>query len=88
MEMPKTKLPYDVRNNLDYYLTVELGRRMANTGIKYFKENIMEDVANHAGVGVDNIKRINKNMSQPSLGVALKIANYFDVKVEDIFKID
>ena len=88
MEMPKTKLPYDVRNNLDYYLTVELGRRMANTGIKYFKENIMEDVGNHAGVGVDNIKRINKNMSQPSLGVALKIANYFDVKVEDIFKID
>lgn len=86
--MANKKLSYDVKNNLDYYLTIELGNRMARTGIRYFKENVMEDVAKHADVGVDNIKRITKNISQPSLGVALKIANYFDVKVEDIFKID
>jgi DNA-binding XRE family transcriptional regulator len=86
--MPKTKLPYDISNKLDEYLTRELGERMAKTGVKYFKENIMDDVAKHAGVGRDNIKRINRNVAQPSLGVALKIADYFGVKVEDIFKID
>lgn len=85
--MAKTKLPYDISNNLDEYLTRELGRRMAQTGIKMYKENIMSDVAKHAGVGVENIKRINRNIAQPSLGVALKIADYFSVKVEDIFKI-
>lgn len=86
--MPKTKLPYDVVNNLDKYLTRELGSRMARTGLKFFKENIMSEVAEHAGVGLDNIKRINRNIAQPSLGVALKIADYFKVNVEDIFKID
>jgi DNA-binding XRE family transcriptional regulator len=85
--MPKTKLPYDIENNLDSYITRELGNRMAKMGTKVFKEHVMEDVAKYAGVGVDNIKRINRNVAQPSLGVALKIADYFEVKVEDIFKI-
>lgn len=85
--MPKIKLPYDVRNNLDEYLTRELGSRMAKTGNKIYKEHIMAEVGEHAGVGVENIKRINRNVAQPSLGVALKIADFFNVKVEDIFKI-
>lgn len=86
--MPKVKLPYNVSNSLDSYLTRELGERMARTGIRMYKENIMEDVARHSGVGVENIKRISRNVAQPSLGVAIKIADYFEVKVEDIFKID
>ncbi|WP_276210498.1 helix-turn-helix transcriptional regulator [Heyndrickxia coagulans] len=85
--MPKVKLPYEVKNNLNYYITRELGEKMARTGIKYYKENVMEDVAKYSGVGVGNIKRINRNIAQPSLGVALKIAEYFNVKVEDVFKI-
>jgi DNA-binding XRE family transcriptional regulator len=85
--MPKKKLPYEVKNNLDYYLNKELGDRMSRTGIKYFKENVMKDVAEHAEVGLDNIKRINRNVAQPSLAVAIKIADYFEVRVEDIFKI-
>lgn len=85
--MSKTKLPYDVVNNLDTYITKELGSRMAESGSKIYKEHVMTDVAKFAGVGFENIKRINRNVAQPSLGVALKIAKYFKVNVEDIFKI-
>lgn len=86
--MPKVKLPYDVKNSLDSYVTRELGERMSRTGTRMYKENVMDDIARHAGVGVENIKRINRNVSQPSIGVAIKIADYFHVNVEDIFKID
>lgn len=85
--MPKKKLPYDVENTLDEYVTRELGNRMADTGEKHYKEGIMKDVAEFCGVGLDNIKRINRNVAQPSLGVAIKISKYFNCKVEDIFKI-
>lgn len=85
--MSKVKLPYEVTNNLDEYIIRETGARMAKTGIKYYKEYIIADLAKYAGVTKENIKRINRSNAQPSLGVAIKIAEYFNVKVEDIFRI-
>lgn len=86
--MAKVKLDYEVKNNLDNYLNREVGNRMAtNGGIRVMKTDIIQEVADYCGVGWENISRIKRNLSQPSLAVALKIAKYFDVKVEDIFKI-
>lgn len=85
--MTNVKLAYNVRNNLDELIKKEVGKRMAQTGVKVLQVDIMNEIASHCGVGVENIKRIKRNVSQPSLGVALKIADYFDEKVEDIFKI-
>jgi DNA-binding XRE family transcriptional regulator len=82
----KVKLEYGVKNELDAYINREMGRRMMN-GVTVLKKDVMEDLADFCGVGFENIKRIKKNTSQPSLAVALKIAEYFEVKVEDIFKI-
>jgi len=76
-----------VKNSLDSFINREIGKRMANSGIKVNKGDIMNEVANHCDVGVENIKRINRNVAQPSLKVALKIADYFNEKVENIFKI-
>lgn len=85
--MANIKLAYKVENNLDEYITKEVGKRMAKTGIKVLQVDIMNEIADYCGVGFENIKRIKRNVSQPSLGVALKIADYFDEKVENIFKI-
>ena len=85
--MANVKLSYDVKNNLDELITKEIGKRMAQTGIKVLQVDIMNEIAKHCGVGFENIKRIKRNISQPSLGVALKIAEYFNEKVENIFKI-
>lgn len=85
--MAKVKLSYNVVNNLDTFIIREVGKRMANSGIKIRKTDIINEIANHCGVGYENINRIKRNISQPSLAVALKIAEYFNVTVEDIFKI-
>lgn len=85
--MSKIKLDYKVENKLDLFINREIGRRMMGSGIKVTKSHIINEVAIYCGVGKDNINRIKRNISQPSLAVSLKIAEYFNVKVEDIFKI-
>lgn len=85
--MPKVKLPYDVKSNLDSLIVKEVGKRMANTGIKVNKKDILIEIATHCKVGYENINRIKRDISHPSIGVALKIAEYFNEPVENIFEI-
>lgn len=84
----RVELPYSVSNVLDSYINREVGSRMvANGGIKVLKADIIAEIAEFSGVGWENINRVKRNIVTPSLPVALKIAKYFKVNVEDIFKI-
>lgn len=85
--MSSIKLPYEVENKLDLFIMKEVGYRMSKSGEKVMKKDVMNDLATYCEVGFENIKRIGRNSSQPSLGVALKMAEFFKVKVEDIFVI-
>lgn len=86
--MARRELDYNVVNCLDSYLNIEIGTRMANNGgIKVLKTDLIAEIAEYCGVGWENINRIKRNLSQPSLAVAIKIAEFFEVNVEDIFKI-
>lgn len=85
--MANKKLPYGVKNHLDSFILKEIEKIKAKTGIKVNKGDIMDEVAEYCSVTYENIDRIKKGYSKPSLGVALKMAEYFNVKVEDIFKI-
>lgn len=85
--MANVKLPYKVINYLDKYITRQVGKRMFEEGVKVKKEDIYMEIAEYCGVGTENIKRIKRNVSQPSLALALKIAEYFGVTVNDIFEI-
>ena len=85
--MAKVKLPYKVDNTLDSFIVKEIGRRMYVNGIKVTKTDVINELAKHCGVGYENINRIKRGISLPSLGVALKMSEYFNVKIEDIFKI-
>lgn len=85
--MSNVKHMYNVVNNMDEFIIKITGERMASNGERVTKKEIYHEVANYCGVGWENIRRINRNVSQPSLAVALKISNYFKVPVEDIFKI-
>lgn len=86
--MSRKKLPYKVKNDLDKMIIKELGKRMAKNGIKINKSDIMLEIADFCNVGYENIRMINRNASQPSLAVAIMISRYFNMKVEDIFKIN
>ncbi|UGO46140.1 helix-turn-helix domain-containing protein [Bacillus phage vB_BanS_Chewbecca] len=83
----KVKSKFQVSNKLDSYIVRETGRRMAETGEKATKGQIMNEIAIHSGVGLESVKLINRNVSQPSLVVALRMADYFDTKVENIFNV-
>lgn len=86
---PKGAGTYNAKNSLDSYLNREVGKRMlSNGGIKVNKKRIIEEVANYCGVGWESVSRVKRNLVTPSLPVALKMAEYFGVKVEDIFEID
>lgn len=88
--MAKVELPYKVKNSLNAYITRRVGEKMIQLGysVKVTKKDIIAEIANHCEVTFENIKRISRNVSQPSLAVAIKIAEYFDTNVENIFKID
>ena len=76
-----------VINNLDSLINREIGRRMATNGIKVLKSDIIAEIAETSDVGWDNINMIKRGMVTPSLPVAIKIARYFDLAVEDVFKL-
>jgi DNA-binding XRE family transcriptional regulator len=60
----------------------EVTKKRVNIG------DIKRHLAKYCGVSYNNIEMIYKQYSAPSLYVALKIANYFNVSVEDIFYIN
>ncbi len=45
-----------------------------------------EDLANALNITRQTVIAIEKNKYDPSLDLAFRIAEYFDVKIEDIFK--
>lgn len=79
---------YKVKNSLDNLLNLEVGKRMFyNGGIKVTKKQVIGELAEYCGVGWENMNRIKRNIVTPSLPVALRIAEYFGKKVEEIFEI-
>ena len=85
--MVKKKSLHVVTNDLDNLINREIGRRMATNGIKVLKSDIVAEIAETAGVGWDNVNMIKRGIVTPSLPVAIKIAQYFDLTVEDVFKL-
>ena len=86
--MARVEFNYKVSNVLDNHINREVGKRMAvNGGIRVLKNDIIGEIAKYCEVKPDAIKRVKRGIMTPSLPLALKIAEYFSVKVEDIFKI-
>ena len=85
--MSRVKFPFEVVNSLDYFINREVGMRMTKYGKRVSKQAVMKDLADYCGCGIQNIERLRKNYSQTNIAIALKIAEYFNVNVEDIFKI-
>lgn len=85
----KADLSYGIENNLDSFINREVGRRMSNNGgVRVTKKDIIKEIAEHCELTWDGANRIKRNLALPSLPVALKIAEYFGVNVETIFKLN
>lgn len=85
--MGKKRTTFKVESNVDNLINMEIGKRMSISGEKILKSNVIKEIAEFAGTGQDNMTMIKRGVVTPSLPVALKIAEYFNLKVEDVFKI-
>ncbi len=85
--MARFILPYKTENNLTDLLYLEQSRRVQKSGGKFKPtlEDLEAEIAKHCHVTKDNIHLIRRNRTQPSLPVGMKIAEYLNVPVEDIY---
>ena len=77
---------YTTRNNLKSFVAVKRAQMIADKGgIRVNIRDIEEDMAKFCDVSRDTIVMIKREKNQPSLAVAMKIAEYFGEPIEDIF---
>jgi DNA-binding XRE family transcriptional regulator len=74
-----------MRNNIDELIYKYMGTRMRISSKRVTVKDMEEDIAQYIGLSREGFKAIKKGNSNPSLPVAIKLAEYFNVKVEDIF---
>ena len=55
---------------------------------RVMRDKTQEELANAIGVSRQTIHAIERNKFVPSVQTALKLAGYFDLKVEDLFELD
>ena len=76
-------------NSLKSFIAVKRAEMTAEKGgAKVLIKDVEQDLARHCGVTWDTIKMIKRGVNQPSLSVAMLIAKYFRVRVEDIFELE
>jgi DNA-binding XRE family transcriptional regulator len=82
------KYAYTTVNNLKHYITIRKAERVAEKGgTQVLIRDIEEELAEYCQVTRDTILMIKRGVNQPSLAVALKIAEYFGIPLEEIFKL-
>lgn len=86
--MSAPKYNYTTKNNLKHFITIKKAERVAEKGgINVLVRDIEQELADYCQVSRDTILMIKRGVNQPSLAVAMKIAEYFGVPVEEIFKL-
>ena len=80
---------YRVKNRLAQYVKDEKYRMVLESGGKrVLLVEVEEKVANSVGLTLGSFKNLKKNITSPSIITALRVAEYFNVHVEDIFYIE
>ena len=74
-----------VGNNIKKFIQAEQDRLKHEIGYKIPIGQIKETIGKKCGTSYHNIEQMYKGYSQPKIGLALKLAEYFDVPVEELF---
>jgi len=84
--MARQPLPYSVRNELGKYLSLLQAKRITEKGgIRVNMSVVEQELADYCSVTRDTISMVKRGVNQPSLPLAFKIAQFFEVEVTDIF---
>lgn len=84
--MARLALPYTTKTSLASMLNVKKAQLIAEKGgHRVLLREVEEELAEYCSLTREAIVAIKRGVNQPSLAVALKICEYFDCKVEDLF---
>lgn len=85
--MARVPLPYTTKNELGRMLMLEQARRVTASGggTKPSIRELEQELADYCNVTRDTIHMIKRNINQPSLQLAMKICEFFNCEIEDIF---
>lgn len=75
-------------NRLHSLIDQERKKRMESENRNVLIITIIEEIADFCKVNVESIKSYKQEKAIPSLPVALKLAEYFNISVEELFQID
>lgn len=79
-------LDYKTENCLEALIKMRQAKELIK-GNRLLIKDIDQDLANYCGVTYHCIKQIKKNCQETGLPLALKIAEYFNINIHDIFKL-
>lgn len=88
MERKQPTYKYTTTNKLKLMIESRRAEMTLKNGDKVLIKDVEKDLADYCGVSADFITAIKRGLSQPSLAVAIKIAQYFSINVEDIFELE
>ena len=73
--------------NLDALIKQERDRRRSETEEKVKTVDIENEIAEYCGITTHNIRRIKRNLGDPSFKLVIKLSEYFNVSMNDLFKV-
>ncbi|WP_336783630.1 hypothetical protein [Paenibacillus illinoisensis] len=86
--MAKSILTYTTKNDLNRRIRqMQSDHTLLTNGEILYVGKILEDIGNYCGVSADAIDKIKMHINQPSLPLAMKIAEYFKCRPNEIFKL-
>lgn len=78
---------YTTGNNLKKFIEGMRATKTIEHGRKFLIRDIEQEISDYCEVTLDYVQALKRGLSQPSLAVAMKIAEYFNTEVEAIFKL-
>lgn len=86
--MARKKYPFVLKNNLDKYLRIKQARLTVETGKIYTLKDVHEELSEYVGSSKNMVSLVKAGNYNPSLVVALAMAEFLDVTVDDLFYIE
>jgi len=83
--LKRGKFSYTTGNHLSTYLNHIRNERMFQTGEKVRLKDVEAELATYCELTPKSINDIKRGENQPSLPVAMRIASFFKVRVDEIF---
>lgn len=86
--MARREYPFELSNNLDRHLRIKQAHMTVAQQKALTLQDVYEDMAEYMGVSVNTVSLIKSNNYNPSLVVAMAMAQYLGTTVEDLFSIE